>query len=91
MVANNNPLKLREYLATGKPVVSAPTPEVQRFGDLVQVATEPADFIAAIERALQDTAPERVQARMAAVRAMSWDARVDETWLRVNEILRTRP
>lgn len=87
MVANNNPLKLREYLATGKPVVSAPTAEVQRFGDLVEVATEPDEFIAAIERALKDTGADRCAARMQAVSGMSWDARVEETWSRVSQFL----
>ncbi len=87
MVANNNPLKLREYLATGKAVVSIPTMEVKRFGDLVQVATEPDDFVQAIERALADTGPGRVEARMAAVGDMSWDARVQQTWDTVRQIL----
>ena len=91
MVANNNPLKLREYLATGKPVVSAPTAEVHRFGDLVEVATEPEDFIAAIERALADTSDARCKARMAAVSSMSWDARVDEAWGKVCRTLGAVP
>lgn len=87
MVANNNPLKLREYLATGKPVVSTPTAEVYRFGDLVEVATEPGDFIAALERALMDGSSERCSARMVAVSGMSWEARVDETWAKVTKAL----
>lgn len=87
MVANNNPLKLREYLATGKPVVSTPTAEVYRFGDLVEVAVEPDDFIAALERALLDGSSERCAARMAAVSGMSWEARVDETWAKVTQAL----
>jgi glycosyltransferase involved in cell wall biosynthesis len=86
-VANANPLKLREYLATGKPIVSVPTPEVERFGDLVSVALAPADYLAAIDAALLDVAPERVQARMASVSAMSWDHRVEQTWQLVEGLL----
>ncbi|MFQ3409822.1 glycosyltransferase, partial [Escherichia coli] len=31
-----NPLKLREYLAAGLPVVATPLPEVQKLGDLIR-------------------------------------------------------
>lgn len=86
-VANANPLKLREYLATGKPVVSVPTPEVDRFGGLIRVALEPADYLAAVDAALQDTDPANRQARMAAVSTMSWDHRVEHTWQMVQAMM----
>lgn len=79
-VANANPLKLREYLATGKPIVSVPTPEVSRFGDLIHVASEPNDYMKAIEAALTDNSTTNANTRMAAVSTMSWDNRVDEVW-----------
>jgi len=78
-VKNANPLKLREYLATGKPVVSVPCPEVERFSDYVRLAATPDGFLAAVEEALQERDPQRALARMASVRSMSWDARVTET------------
>ncbi|MEP7311037.1 MAG: glycosyltransferase [Pseudomonadota bacterium] len=77
-VRNANPLKLREYLATGKPIVSVPTPEVERFATHVRMAETAQDFIAAIEAALQDRDADKPLQRMLAVRAMSWDARVAE-------------
>ena len=33
-----NPLKLREYLAMGKPIVSVRTPEIEKYGDVVEIA-----------------------------------------------------
>lgn len=75
---NANPLKLKEYLATGKPVVSVPTPEVEQFAAHVAIAQRPTDFLAAIETALRDDTPARARARQAAVADMSWDARVAE-------------
>jgi len=86
-VLNANPLKLREYLATGKPVVSVPTPEVDRFAPLVHVALEPADYLKAVEAALADQDPARRQARMDAVSTMSWDHRVQQTWQIVQGLL----
>ena len=50
-----SPTKTPEYLAGGKPVVSTPVRDVVRpYGELamVEVAAEPADFVAAVERAL---------------------------------------
>lgn len=52
-----NPLKLREYLATGRPVVATPMTEVLRFGDVVRVAATSADFVAAIEDELACPTP----------------------------------
>ncbi|HEX3556253.1 MAG TPA: glycosyltransferase family 1 protein [Thermoanaerobaculia bacterium] len=50
-----SPTKTPEYLAGGKPVVSTPVRDVVRpYGELemVEIAEEPADFAAAVERAL---------------------------------------
>jgi glycosyltransferase involved in cell wall biosynthesis len=77
-VLTSNPLKLREYLATGKPVVGVPIPETSRFGDCVRLADGPEEFRAAIEDALASDSAADVQRRMAAVAGMSWDARVEE-------------
>lgn len=89
-VRNSNPLKLREYLATGKPVVSVPAPEIERFEGLIRVAEDRASFLAAVEASLAGEPPEQTQRRITAVRSMSWDARVDETLIAVREALRER-
>jgi len=39
-VANANPLKLREYLATGKPIVSVRNPEIAKFAEWVRIADD---------------------------------------------------
>jgi glycosyltransferase involved in cell wall biosynthesis len=77
-VLNSAPIKLREYLATGKPVVAVPAPEIERFSGLVRIARGPERFIREIELAIaEDSAPERVR-RMAATATMTWEARIDE-------------
>jgi len=77
-VVNSNPLKLREYLATGKPVVGVTIPETSRFGDCVRLADSPEEFLAALENGLASDSPGNAQRRKAAVTGMSWDARVEE-------------
>jgi glycosyltransferase involved in cell wall biosynthesis len=79
-VRNANPLKLREYLATGKPVVSAPTPEVERFREHVYLARDRGEWLRAIETAMAEDDAPRMAARMRAVAGMSWDRRIDETF-----------
>lgn len=89
-VRNANPLKLREYLATGKPVVSVPTPEIDRFAEVVRLAPDREGFLGAIEAALRDDSAAARDARMASVRDMSWDHRVDETLIVVGQALHER-
>ncbi len=70
-----NPLKVREYLAAGLPVVSTDIPEVRILEDCL-VGTDHDDFIAKIEFALADPTPrETVSDR---IRHESWEAKVDE-------------
>src|SRR6185436_1815636 len=73
-----NPLKLREYLAAGLPVASTPLPEVLRYDALVETGATDHEFIAAVERALARRSPAAVRQRVDAMRAESWEARVEE-------------
>ncbi len=82
-----NPLKIREYLATGKPIVSITTPVTIQFKDLILLADNREDYLAAIERALTEDTLEKREARMKAVAATSWDARFRETVERVEHYL----
>jgi glycosyltransferase involved in cell wall biosynthesis len=69
-----NPLKLREYLASGRAIVATSLPEVARYAPEVHIADTPDDFIAAVERALAAPADRRA-ARAATLADDSWDAR----------------
>lgn len=70
-----NPLKVREYLAAGLPVVSTDIPEVRVLNDCL-VGTDHDDFISKIESALADPKPRKSVSD--AVAHESWDAKVDE-------------
>jgi glycosyltransferase involved in cell wall biosynthesis len=75
LTLNANPLKVREYLAAGLPVVSTPIPEVDVLG-LCRIAASPDEFIMHIEEALAEPGPS--PARSEAIRHESWGARLDE-------------
>jgi len=71
-----SPLKLYEYLATGKPIVSVPHPEVNDFSGVIGIA--PADrFVEAVEKALQNDNVEKQLERIALAKQHHWDLRVD--------------
>jgi glycosyltransferase involved in cell wall biosynthesis len=75
LTLNANPLKVREYLAAGLPVVSTAIPEVEVLG-LCQIGHDTESFVREVENALTDPGPSL--ARSEAVRSESWEARVDE-------------
>jgi glycosyltransferase involved in cell wall biosynthesis len=77
-VANANPLKLREYLATGKPIVSVRNPEIDKFARWVRIADDRNGFLAALDDVLRDDPAGMPAARMAAVADQTWERRVDE-------------
>ncbi len=71
-----NPIKLREYLSAGLPVVSTPVPEVRRYDHLCSIADGAPAFIDAVERALASDSPERKKERSAAMAVETWPMRV---------------
>lgn len=73
-----NPLKLREYLAAGRPVVSTAVPEVARYDGLVHLASGLDSFISGIEAALGERSDAMARRRVDAMQGESWEARVAE-------------
>jgi hypothetical protein len=85
-----NPIKLREYLSAGVPVVSTPVPEVVRYQHLCTVADGVDATEAAIVAALADGGPARRRARSDAMRSETWAARVAEVSRVVDDIAAKR-
>ena len=85
-----NPLKLREYLSAGVPVVSTPVPEVVRHAHLCRVADGPAAFVAALDAALAEATPAAGRARSEAMANETWSARVAAVTRTIDEIARKK-
>jgi glycosyltransferase involved in cell wall biosynthesis len=72
---NANPLKAREYLAAGLPVVSTAIPEVEVLGQC-RIGRSPEEFVDELRAAL--IAPGPNSARSQLMQSESWAARVEE-------------
>ncbi|MFA5951867.1 MAG: glycosyltransferase [Hyphomicrobium sp.] len=64
ITAATSPLKLYEYFALGKPVVSTPIPDCAGYPDVVLVAEDADRFAAAVDRALVWRTDEERRARL---------------------------
>ena len=69
-----NPIKLREYLAAGLPVVSTPMPEVALYKDWIEIADSPSGVEAAVARLLKR--PHQREERMNAMASECWPAKI---------------
>src|SRR5438477_615688 len=54
----SQPLKLKEYLATGRPVVACDLPSTRAWQDALDVAASPEEFAAAVVARLRTGLPE---------------------------------
>lgn len=80
-------IKVREYLATGKPVVISPLPEYEPMKDVLRIARTRSDFIALVEDALHENDPEAPRKRQAAVANGTWDVRAEWVSGLIDEVL----
>jgi glycosyltransferase involved in cell wall biosynthesis len=70
-------IKVREYLATGKPVVIAPLPEYEPMSEVLRIARSRDEFLRLVEDALGEEGGERARARQSSVKDGTWDARAE--------------
>jgi hypothetical protein len=80
-----SPLKLYEYLAAGKPVISTEMPEARKFEDLLRIARSYEEFVSCCDeviRALPEP-EQKVRSRTSAALKYSWTNR----FAAVNELV----
>ena len=77
-VVYRSAIKVREYLATGKPVVMSPIFEYEPYRDLLRFAADADEFVAQVADALTNDTVEMGRARQDVVRNDSWSARAEQ-------------
>lgn len=70
------PLKMHEYFACGKPVVSTRLKNIEEFADILHFAEAAEDWTAAISNALETDSADCRQARIQVAKNNSWKERV---------------
>lgn len=71
------PLKINEYLASGKPIIATPFSEdIESFGDVISLAEGPDAFADAITEALETNTPEKARKRYERASQNTWEDRV---------------
>jgi glycosyltransferase involved in cell wall biosynthesis len=84
LTRNVNPIKMREYLSAGLPVVSTDLPEARGYSESVRVAHAPDDFVAACEEVIATDDPFMRRRRSEAMAGESWENKVADLgrWVR---------
>jgi glycosyltransferase involved in cell wall biosynthesis len=83
-VLHANPIKLREYLAMGKPIVSVSTPEIDRFSAHVRIGRNREEMLAHLDAAVgEGLTPAEMAAQRALASTMTWDANLRRVLERV--------
>ncbi|TKB46627.1 glycosyltransferase [Thalassotalea mangrovi] len=89
-VFNSNPLKLREYLATGKPVVSVSCPEIDKYREVVSIANDYQEFASLVGMAINDTDQFAREKRQQVVAKDTWESRYRKVSEQVETILNSK-
>lgn len=75
------PLKINEYLASGKPVVATPFSEdIRSFGKWISLEDDHRRFSAAIQKELEEDTPEKSKVRNQVASENTWEDRAAIFW-----------
>ena len=79
------PLKINEYLASGRSVISTNfSVDITGFKDVIHLVDSDEAFIAKIPEAIQDKEPKDIDARIAVAKTNTWEKRVEQFWGIIN-------
>lgn len=78
LTIHSHPLKILEYLASGKPVVSIEIPEVMQYESVIDIAQDRDDFLRRISERLKNNTEEMVEKRTRFASSNSWEKRFYE-------------
>lgn len=75
LIKATNPVKIYEYFASGKPVVTTPIPELLIYKKLLYTASTPSTFSAKIDQALKEKSRITVKSRISVAQQNTWEMR----------------
>jgi len=82
----NDLLKIHDYHAVGKPVVSTRIGGVDRFENLIYIASDTAAFTDSIRKAIAEDSDEKIRSRQLSAFANSWRSRIKQVKKAINKL-----
>lgn len=90
LTSHINPIKLREYLSAGLPVVSTDLPEVQYYSALCSVARTYAEFENRIAEYLEKDSPQQRRQRSQAMAVETWERKAAAVGATVRRVMEAK-
>jgi len=78
------PIKVYEFLATGKPVVTTDLPAIQDLNGIIKIAKSNEEFCILVREVLSDDNEERMKKRIEIAKRNTWETRVEKLMYYVN-------
>jgi len=79
------PLKINEYLAAGKAVISTNfSPDIEGFKSQLFLANTDDEFVQMIDPAVAESTEQQIASRLATAKTNTWRARIEQFWDFVN-------
>jgi glycosyltransferase involved in cell wall biosynthesis len=86
LTQDTHPIKIYEYLATGKPVVATKLPEILYLKDLCYIVDGKKEFLEKLNQAIKENDSELRQKRIKFSSENTWEERFREILLEINKI-----
>lgn len=74
---HSNPIKTKEYLAGGKPVVSVRIREIEKYNEIVYIADTYDEFLMSLDQAITEDSAFKRNARVKAMEKESWEYKLE--------------
>lgn len=76
--SGNDPIKIYDYLASGRPIVATRTAGTERFAELLYLSEDKATFLSLLDQAVHERPGFLSQERIEAARLHSWQQRITQ-------------
>jgi glycosyltransferase involved in cell wall biosynthesis len=80
-----SPLKIYEYFASGKQVVSTDIPECREFGRLIRISKDKNEFVSHIDQALKEDDKNIAEERIELAKQNTWENKIEKMLTFINE------